>query len=114
MDRKARYQRFFDSCRLLAEALDTRDRQLEMTHKCGWHLGKYDGPCYTYSDEVIEVVSAKEGGAFSVEKVENGNPVICCGPDGDPFRTHGEMWDLEKHVLDLVNPLKLLARQAED
>jgi len=62
---------------------------------------------------VIEIVAARNGLNLSVENVNKRNPVICVGSNGDPFRSHGQMWELEAHLLKLASPLRLLAAQAD-
>jgi hypothetical protein len=112
-DRKARLDRFFDAARALARSRNSDDRQISGMTRIGCYIDQKAGNLATYGDDFVQIAAEIDGPALSIYLVRERNPAVSVYSDGRIIRTHGQMWGVEKHVLDLANPLRLLAEQSE-
>jgi len=94
-------EQFIEICRFIGRILGQPNERLLLSNRVACHF-RYDQDAIFYSDDEIVIGVGTKDLSLLVEKLENNNPVVCINPDGTVLRWHGEAWDLEDKVDDIL------------
>lgn len=88
-------------CRFIAHNIGSEDRELAARAYIGCWM-PYDSPCICFQSNQLSIVAATDSLAVHLVKKDNNNPVLGVDVKGKVYRWHGEIYELQQHLLELL------------